>query len=711
MDGRKNANSPAPRLARGLRAHRRDIARGLLAALGTWPKFAGLIEAYRLNPDDALRRELFAFVDYLALLFETGDENYRYLYLGEKLKQLYDPALSRDADQENRRRVTEADREAFLRPLSGAAPPEDLARLDATLREVQAVVQADLPRTFDVLFVGDCLFVDLLGFLAPQCAEDGIALRPAFATAKFPAELRRQLREASTRSCSFVFYSPFSYAFSPEFTELDRVRHVMASRRAIAQSVDTAMTEVARNLDALVDLFEAPIYVHNTVNLRRHDPTPPGRLREMITRSVRRRARQAANDRLVSLLESRRNERGARFILVDEVELARPHSEATLASRFYNSEFQHPAAFGPVIASHYRDIMAAHAGLVSKKLIACDLDNTIWRGEIGEGVVEHWHDRQRVLRELKERGVLLAVNSKNDVAKVRWDGATLRPDDFVSRQINWDSKALNIRRIERELNLKHKDFVFIDDRADQRALVKEALPDVTVLDATDPRVWRLLSRWADALTDRPEVDRTQLYRERSRRDEFLATEEEPEEAFAGLGLSCSIRAARPNDVSRVVELINRTNQFNLVGSRTSVREAQAFRNTPGHCIAVAEASDRFGAMGLVGACWIDAAGHEIKLPVFVLSCRVFGYRIEHALLNAVRRLAREGIASGDRPIRGRYFDTGHNQPCRDFYADAGFVRDGADWVESTPATVEPPDWLAVTDSLTANFTSPSMASS
>ena len=139
--------------------------------------------------------------------------------------------------------------------------------------------------------------------------------------------------------------------------------------------------------------------------------------------------------------------------------------------------------------------------LAKKKLIVCDLDNTLSRrGVIGEGQVSHYRDRQETLQALKKKGILLAINSKNNPANVRWNGAVLNDGDFVNAQINWQPKVLNMRRIAEELNLKLKDFLFLDDRADERGMVAEALPEVTSLDAENPDTWRRLALLAGDAT-------------------------------------------------------------------------------------------------------------------------------------------------------------------------------------------------------------------
>ncbi len=350
--------------------------------------------------------------------------------------------------------------------------------------------------------------------------------------------------------------------------------------------------------------------------------------------------------------------------------------------------------------------MLAHADLVGKKVVVCDLDNTLWKGEIGEGKVEHFLDAQRTLKALRKKGVLLTINSKNDPRNVHWEGAALAPDDFVDMQINWDSKVVNMRRTQEALNLKFKDFVFIDDRADQRSLVQEAIPEIHVLDATSLRTWKQLVVWAAALPDDPETDRTLQYRQRREREGFIAATAEAEEdqtaLFAKLEIRVEIRPAKDSELGRVTELINRTNQFNLAGSRTSLKEIREWHASPGKRVVVVDASDKFGPMGLICATLLDLTGHEISIPVFVLSCRVFGYGIEHAVLSAIKRLAHGELGGKNRPIRGAYRETAHNEPCRRMYPESGFSREDGSWVIREVDDREYPGWLAVTDKLGSN---------
>jgi FkbH-like protein len=150
-----------------------------------------------------------------------------------------------------------------------------------------------------------------------------------------------------------------------------------------------------------------------------------------------------------------------------------------------------------------------------------------------------------------------------------------------------------------------------------------------------------------------------------------------------------IEHATKGQLKRVVELVNRTNQFNLTGARVTQAELEKdLRRT--QWVITAAAKDKFGSMGVVGAMAVRKTSEGLEIPAFVLSCRVFGFGIEYALLNAVRELAPK-----ETRVVGLYRETPHNAPCRDFYSKAGFSWDSTRWVGSTSALAGNPSWLQV----------------
>ena len=400
------------------------------------------------------------------------------------------------------------------------------------------------------------------------------------------------------------------------------------------------------------------------------------------------------------LVEHVRTKNAASFqhlFVFDEDRMVRDAGELEAGAFFYRTALQHPVAMGRILAKAYVDIIFVNAWLAKKKVIVCDLDNTLWEGVIGEGLVTHHHDRQQALKALKGKGVVLAINSKNDPANVHWRGGTLADDDFVFAAVSWDPKVQGMQRIQAALNLKMKDYVFIDDREDERALVALAYPDILCLDAALPSTWRRLEHWSQLLEDDLEMDRTLMYRQREERKAFVkedvSNEQEKEALFASLQLKLTITRARDEDLKRVTELVNRTNQFNLEGSRTSFKEVSEWHRSADHLIVTGQTEDRFGDMGTTCVAVVRFAGPQMELLPFVLSCRVFGYGIERGVLNHLKSVA---AARGLRAIVGRYIETPQNAPCKDFLALNGFRNLGEHWIFDLSQDSPPnPPWLQV----------------
>lgn len=691
----------APALVGALRRHRHELATLLHGNVATWEKFAPGV------PDDPealaeyIRLEQHTFIDLLALYFDSGDPSYRDIYVGIKLLQFY---WSGFASVEERRRFTSevlaADERALIGYLADKVPPEELGRLGEFLAGVGRALLYTGTKSLDILMIGDCLFIDIMCFLTGRAQADDITLNPTYVASRNPVELRQELRAKADRKYDLVFYSPVSFNFSLPFSATSSPWNGLQAAGEVRAMADSEYAEVERTLDLMTSLFECPIFVHNTANVRRHDSTLRGRLEAAATWRTRRIARRHFNGKLAAYVERRNAQTYRHLHLVDEEALLGSSSDQELARLKFHHNAHHATVMGEKLAAIYGDLIHIHAHLLTRKLVVCDLDNTIWEGEIGEGEVRHHADRQRTLKALRRKGVVLSVNSKNDPKNVHWRGCGLNEDDFVSMQINWDTKLANMRRIQDDLNLKYKDYIFIDDRADQRQMIADGLPEIRVMDATSDRTWELLRLWAELLDDQAETDRTLLYRQRDLRDSFVAqaeaeaVDDDPTGLYAKLDIRVAIREARSADLKRVAELINRTNQFNLCGSRVTFRQVADWHADPHTHILVGDGADKFGPMGQVCILVVEAGAAEARIPAFVLSCRVFGYGIETALLNAVKR--RLG-GQPDRPIVGLYQETPSNEPCRRVYPDNGFAWDGAAWVYRGSDEPVDPAWLSVVD--------------
>jgi FkbH-like protein len=638
--------------------------------------------------------EFGASVEYLARHHETADATWRDLYLGEKLKQLHEPKLTPEAASAVRQEVLRRDRAAFALFAEAELAAREAEALLACIDGLHAIAVAEAPRRLRVLFVGDCLFLDVISFLAGPLHAHGIALDSAFATAKVAEALHGEIRGFAHERFDLVFYSPFTYEMDLDFF---RLMDWKPGRRGQVP-LSTILERTEQTIRLLSDLFDCPVHVHNTAAVLRGDKPARLTVKHTLTKAVRQRLREDVDRWLRELVKGINAKGLSRLFVLDELPLREAMSDTELGGMLYSSELQHPATLGRALAATYLRALRVTAQLETRKLIVCDLDHTLWEGVIGEGAVRHHADRQQVLLDLKARGVVLAIASKNDPANVRWEGpgCRLSPADFVAEAISWRPKVEGIRAIEADLNLSSRDFLFLDDRPDERAMATAAFPGLLCLDPNAPETWTLLTAWCAQTEAGSGLDRTSLYRDReARKAAVLAAGESaqpsPGEQFLGLGLRLDIRRPGARDIARCVELINRTNQFNLCATRTTPREFAAWLEDPASVVLIGDARDRFGDIGNISVLVARPAGADLELQAFVLSCRVFGYAMETALLNALKRRA----ASRDAAVRGRYVETPRNQPSAKVLPDHGFVEADGTWVwrgKDIPADAA---WLAV----------------
>ena len=685
-------------LSRALRAHRRQCAETFAAALEPTPKWKQMMDENRQKWDSFVQSEFFVFVDYLAEYFSRGDETFKQLFIGEKIKSLYDANLDDAARKTQIEAVGVAERCGLEIVLQRQISSEAWDLLDSQLSSVNEILSKENVNTQRALLVGDCLFLDILPFIVGDLLAAGITVLPDYATSKNIHELHAHLRQLlSTRKFDLVFYSPFSYEFSPEYTQLTNWRNAIMTAKAVHMVAEKAWSEASTTLNLVADLSDCPIYVHNSSAIIRDENVMKRFLKLKATARVRTVAREQVNAMISKYIDRKNSTSFKHLFVMDELAMVRKAGEMQAGAYHYRTELQHPALLGRILAQRYVDIIFVNVHLLKKKLIVCDLDNTLWDGVIGEGFVSHYHERQKVLQELKSKGIVLAINSKNDPANIHWQGATLSADDFVCAAISWEPKVQSMKRIQEDLNMKMKDFVFIDDREDEIQLMRTMYPEVLCLDATKSDTWLRLGLWKDCLDDEQDMDRTLMYKQREKRKAFViedaSSEEEKIRLFQSLRIKLVVTQAKSGVLKRVSELINRTNQFNLAGSRTSFKEVSEWHQSSNHLIITGQTADQFGDMGTTCIAVVRTSGADMELLVFVLSCRVFGYGIEQGVMNHLKeRAARAGLQR----IVGRYVPTPHNAPCKDFLAKNGFKEEGDLWiflVDFAPCLNA--DWLEV----------------
>ena len=344
------------------------------------------------------------------------------------------------------------------------------------------------------------------------------------------------------------------------------------------------------------------------------------------------------------------------------------------------------------VAGAYAQFIAPVAGR-TRKCIVLDLDNTLWGGIVGEdgphgirlGTTSpgsEFREFQQFLLSLAQRGVLLAVISKNNASDAlevirAHEAMVLREESFSAMRINWENKPNNLISIAEELSLGLDSFVFVDDNEKERALMRQTLPQVLTPELPrDPALYR------ETLESLPELhvlnvtaedrSRTRQYIERRQRESLRVSSQTVEEYLRSLSIVALTDPATERTLTRVHQLFQRTNQFNLTGFRYELGELASRSASAEWRVYATSVSDRFGDHGLVAAAVVRALPDEWMIDNLVMSCRVIGYGVEDALL---ARISREARAAGAKRLLGRFVPSPKNAPAKDYYSRNSFGMD------------------------------------
>ncbi len=368
----------------------------------------------------------------------------------------------------------------------------------------------------------------------------------------------------------------------------------------------------------------------------------------------------------------------------------------------------YPDAFLGVIGSQLARIILAQRR-APKKCILLDCDNTLWGGIVGEdglGGIQvgedfpgtPYRDLQRLLLYYRQRGIFLAVTSKNNEADVRevfenHPGMLLKPEHISAWQVNWQPKADNAPLIAKALHIGLDSLVFIDDNPMEIESMKAAHPQIECI--------LLPEETADIFATVRKVsffDQLDLTEEdRVRADMMLAEQKREtlgrtltkEEFQRQLGLRVEMFTAKEDDLDRVTQLINKTNQFNLTTIRRTLDEVRQLAKS--HAIFGVQVADKFGHYGLTGViiCAVSPDAKTWTLDTLLLSCRVLGRGVETALLALLAHEARE---RGAETLHASFIPTAKNAPAATYLPDHGFQSTGA------------PTWSIALDALTTAST-------
>lgn len=329
---------------------------------------------------------------------------------------------------------------------------------------------------------------------------------------------------------------------------------------------------------------------------------------------------------------------------------------------------------------------------LSKKVIVCDCDNTIWGGVVGEDGVQNlqigsgalggiFEEFQHMLKTLSKNGIVLALCSKNNEEDV-WEvferhyGMVLQKNDIAAYRINWKNKIENIKSIAEELNLGLDSFVFIDDSDFECQLVRDKLSNVTVIHMTKNPIEVINTINEKGFFDRYSLTnedalRTKMYISESFRKKATSNVVDISSYIQSLEVNIQVSYCNSSEISRVSQLTQKTNQFNLTGKRYTEQNIKKMHQSSNFRIFTLDYNDKFGSLGLVGVAIVEI-DRVCNLPVidtFLMSCRALGRSVEHVFLYMIcQKIYDMGYSS----IKGIHIPTKKNKQTESFYIRNGF---------------------------------------
>lgn len=382
------------------------------------------------------------------------------------------------------------------------------------------------------------------------------------------------------------------------------------------------------------------------------------------------------------------------------------------------------AQLGPkglmVLGREYVKYVRALVGK-TKKALVIDLDNTLWGGVLGEDGINGialgpnypgnaFMAFQHEIKQLSRRGVVLAINSKNNKKDVceafnEHNHMILKWDDFAATRVNWEDKVTNIRELANELSLGLDSFVFIDDNPYEVEMVQQALPEVTVVQVPRepselPGLLSKLGFFDSVIYSEEDRKRSEFYRSQAQRTQLKHSNLNLEDFYRSLSMRLTVYDVEQAEIARVAQLTQRTNQFNMTTRRYTEHDIKQFCEDKGHLVRAYRLEDRFGDNGIISVVIIKKQEDSWHLDTFLMSCRVIGRTVESAILSLI---AQEARRAGAKSLVGDFLPTRKNAPAKDVYLKHGFekIDEGSDHIryelKLANANLPLSDWFEVAD--------------
>ncbi|MBR4470672.1 MAG: HAD-IIIC family phosphatase [Erysipelotrichaceae bacterium] len=336
----------------------------------------------------------------------------------------------------------------------------------------------------------------------------------------------------------------------------------------------------------------------------------------------------------------------------------------------------------------------------NKKGFVLDLDNTLWGGVIGDDGVEGikvgpeepqgqvYSEFQRYLKEHKQLGLILNIDSKNDyenaIAGLKHPDSELSEDDFVVIKANWEPKDRNFEEIANELTLLPESLVFVDDNPAERHIVSEQLKCVCApeLESVEHFI-EVLDRngfFEVTTLSKDDLKRNEMYKENIQRAKAEASFSNYKDYLLSLDMKGIIKPFEPLYVERISQLSNKSNQFNLTTHRYTVNDIESISADDNYITLYGKLIDRFGDNGLVSVVIGHVLDEVCEIDLWIMSCRVLKRDLEFAMMDELVKKCRE---KGVKKIIGHYYPTAKNKMVKDFYSIQGFDKISEDEKENT----------------------------
>lgn len=390
------------------------------------------------------------------------------------------------------------------------------------------------------------------------------------------------------------------------------------------------------------------------------------------------------------LLEIGQNE--SNFYLIESLP-ASNNIEITNYALVVNAELHFTLEFTDWLTDELCKLIQVLSGKF-KKCVILDLDNTLWGGIIGDDGLENIHIGnfgigkaftrfQKWLKELKNRGIILAVCSKNneEIAKtpfIHHKDMVLSLDDFALFVSNWESKADNINYIKEVLNIGFDSIVFIDDNPAEREIVRKNIPQITVpelpLDAAEYLPFLISLNLFETVSISENDDmRTLQYQTEAKRIDLAKSITNMDEFLESLNMEAIIHHVDGDEIERVAQLSQRSNQFNLRTIRYTYNDILSIVNNSNYLTVSVTMKDKFGTYGLIAAVFVEINKTTAFIESWFMSCRVLKRNVEHALMNyIVEKLKEQKISH----LEGEFIASGKNNLVLNLLSDLGMVENG-----------------------------------